>query len=371
MDAAPTIRRRAGSGAPFTAVPRITRYLMGKISLIAIAALATALIGGTVAVYAYDASNEDRIAEGITVAGVDVGGLDTDAARARVRRRVADRLEQPVTVTHGAKRFSLSAQDAGLRTDVGGMVDEAHRAGREGNMLGRTVRDLTGGEESTRVKLRVRYSKVAAARLVARVRKGVDRPALDARLNFPALTQVKEKEGSALETTKLQRQVQTALLSPGGDREIEAPTKVTEPKVTRADLAARYPAVLIVDRGSFRLRYYENLKLAKTYTIAIGQVGFDTPAGLYSIQNKGVNVAWNVPEKPWAGSLAGTVVPGGAPNNPLKARWMGIFAGAGIHGTDQTSSLGSAASHGCVRMAIPDVIELYDKVPVKTPIYIA
>jgi len=68
--------------------------------------------------------------------------------------------------------------------------------------------------------------------------------------------------------------------------------------------------------------------------------------------------------------MAGQVVPGGTPQNPLKARWMGIFAGAGIHGTDQTGSLGSAASHGCVRMAIPDVIELYDQVSVKTPIYI-
>ena len=49
---------------------------------------------------------------------------------------------------------------------------------------------------------------------------------------------------------------------------------------------------------------------------------------------------------------------------------MGIFDGAGIHGTDEPSSLGSAASHGCVRMAIPDVIELYDQVSVGTPVYI-
>ncbi len=69
--------------------------------------------------------------------------------------------------------------------------------------------------------------------------------------------------------------------------------------------------------------------------------------------------------------LAGTVVPGGVPENPLKARWLGIYDGAGIHGTDQTYSLGSAASHGCIRMAIPDVIELYDQVPVGAPIYIA
>ena len=96
-------------------------------------------------------------------------------------------------------------------------------------------------------------------------------------------------------------------------------------------------------------------------------MGLETPAGLYAIQNKAVNAAWTVPNSAWAGSLAGTVVPGGAPDNPLKARWMGIFDGAGIHGTDQTGSLGTAASHGCVRMAIPDVIELYDQVKVQTP----
>ena len=99
-------------------------------------------------------------------------------------------------------------------------------------------------------------------------------------------------------------------------------------------------------------------------------MGLETPAGLYAIQNKAVNAAWSVPNSAWAGSLAGQVVPGGAPDNPLKARWMGIFAGAGIHGTDQVGSLGTAASHGCVRMAIPDVIELYDQVKVQTPVYI-
>ena len=103
----------------------------------------------------------------------------------------------------------------------------------------------------------------------------------------------------------------------------------------------------------------------------MGQVGLETPAGFYAVENKAVNPAWSVPNSPWAGSLAGTVVPGGIPENPLKARWMGIYAGAGIHGTDDIGSLGTAASHGCVRMAIPDVIELYDQVEVKTPVYIA
>ena len=78
-----------------------------------------------------------------------------------------------------------------------------------------------------------------------------------------------------------------------------------------------------------------------------------------------------MPNSDWvAPADRGKVVPPG-PANPLKARWMGIFDGAGIHGTDQTASIGTAASHGCVRMLIPDVIELYDQVPVGAPIYIA
>ena len=74
----------------------------------------------------------------------------------------------------------------------------------------------------------------------------------------------------------------------------------------------------------------------------------------------------------WAGSLAGTYVPPG-PSNPIKARWLGIIDGAGIHGIDPSEygSIGTAGSHGCVRMRIPDVIDLYPRVPVGAPIYIA
>jgi lipoprotein-anchoring transpeptidase ErfK/SrfK len=97
--------------------------------------------------------------------------------------------------------------------------------------------------------------------------------------------------------------------------------------------------------------------------------GLETPEGLYHIQEKQVNPSWHVPNSSWAGELAGQVIPPG-PEDPIKARWLGIFEGAGIHGTEETWSLGQAASHGCVRMSIPDVIELYPQVEVGTPIYI-
>jgi lipoprotein-anchoring transpeptidase ErfK/SrfK len=102
----------------------------------------------------------------------------------------------------------------------------------------------------------------------------------------------------------------------------------------------------------------------------VGQQGLETPAGMYTVQDKQVDPSWHVPNSAWAGSLAGRVIPPG-PDDPLKARWIGITGGAGIHGTEQVGSLGSAASHGCIRMAIPDVIALYDRVPYGSKIYVA
>jgi lipoprotein-anchoring transpeptidase ErfK/SrfK len=99
----------------------------------------------------------------------------------------------------------------------------------------------------------------------------------------------------------------------------------------------------------------------------VGAAGFDTPSGLFSIREKQVDPPWHAPNRPWAGPYAGTTVPGGAPDNPLKARWLGIASGVGIHGTAEPWSIGSRASHGCIRMRVPDVIDLYPRVPVGAP----
>ncbi len=183
-----------------------------------------------------------------------------------------------------------------------------------------------------------------------------------------SLDPVPAKDGLAVDHSQLAKQVVKALDRPT-DRKVKAKVHKTKPDVTTGDLASKYPTYLVVDRSNFQLRLYKNLKLDKTYTVAIGAQGFDTPTGLYAIQDKEVDPVWHVPDSDWAGSLAGQDIPPG-PENPLKARWMGIYNGAGIHGTTDTGSLGSAASHGCVRMAIPDVIDLYDRVDVGTPIYI-
>ena len=337
---------------------------------ILVAVLLLVMIGGAVAAFAYDSSRDDLIAEGVTIAGVDVGGMKADEARRLVRRELQEPLERPIAVFRGPQRFRLSARDAGVKADIGGMVDEALTASRDGSIFSRVARDLTGGEEDAQVSARVTYSREAVERLVDRVEKKLNRPPRDAQVDFPSLERVKEQKGRKVRAAVLEQRLAQALTVPGVERRVKAPVRILKPKVTQDQLAAKYPVVLVADRSNFKLRLYKNLSFQKEYTIAVGAVGFDTPAGLYHIQNKAVDPAWHVPERDWAGDLAGTIVPGGTPQNPLKARWLGIYDGAGIHGTDQTYSLGTAASHGCIRMAIPDVIELYDQVEVETPVYI-
>ena len=144
----------------------------------------------------------------------------------------------------------------------------------------------------------------------------------------------------------------------------------TKPKITTGSLAKAYGTIVTIDRGNFKLRLFKNLKLSKTYGVAVGAPGYSTPTGRYTIANKAVNPAWTAPDSPWAGAYRNEVVPGGSAENPLKARWLGIVGGVGIHGTGAPGSIGSRASHGCIRMTVPDVIDLYPRVPVGSPVLI-
>src|SRR3954469_17202768 len=342
-------------------LPLITALLVGL------------LLAGAGAVYGYDRSRADLIADGVRIGGIDVGGLTPAQARVKLRRAVLDPLNRPVRVRAVGERFRLTPARARIAVDLDGSVAAALGRSRRGNMLGRTVRALSGGTVSADVPLDVHYSHRAVRQLVKRVGAAGDRDAVDASvdLEHASGTPTPSHEGRKLPARRLARDVRLQLLNTGARTLVRAHTRVGKPAVTVSDLEQKYPAVILVNRSAFQLTLYENLKPVKTYGIAVGQVGLETPAGLYNVENKAVDPDWHVPNSAWAGDLAGTVVPGTDPSNPIKARWMGIYAGAGIHGTDAIDSIGTAASHGCIRMTIPDVVELYDQVPVGAPVYIS
>jgi lipoprotein-anchoring transpeptidase ErfK/SrfK len=331
------------------------------------------LLAGAGGVYAYDHARAEEIGKGVWIGGVDVSRLTPAQARAKLRTAVLEPLSRPVVVRVRGKRHTLTPERAKVAVDIDGSVAAAIQRTRDGNMLSRTWRDVRGESLDAELELDISYSKRAIKRLVKRIGKEVDEPAVDASVDLENgdVTPQPSKEGRRLLARKLKRQVRKRLLDVGDSKTVKARTEVVRPKVTTDELAEKYPAIIVVNRSNFQLTLYKNLKVAKTYGIAVGQVGLETPAGLYHIQNKAINPAWSVPDSDWAGELAGQVIPGGTPENPLKARWLGIYDGAGIHGTDAEGSIGSAASHGCIRMRIPEVIELYDQVPVGAPIYIS
>lgn len=367
---------------------------MSRTTTISAAAVLAIVVACAAATVAYDDAHDDTIARGVSVAGIDVGGLGTRAARARLDARLTRRLQRTLVVVAGDRRFTLSAREARLRADLDAMVSDALARGRRGGILARTWRALTGGDVKAQIAPDVRFSEAAVRRLVARVDRAVARRPVDAGVAIAGDRVVVRRSlpGLALEPGKLRADVRRALRTVPADTGTATSTRTTAigttttaaaarlvrthlvktpPTVTTARLAHRYPTILAVDRSRFRISLFKHLRRVQTYPIAVGQVGLETPAGRYRIRNKAVDPAWHVPNSPWAGSLAGQVIPGGAPDNPIKARWLGVYDGVGVHGTSDRASIGSNASHGCIRMLVEDVEKLYDEVPVGTPIFIA
>jgi len=345
---------------------------LGVIPLIAIgvAALLIVLVAGA---YAYDQTRSDVIAKGVRVAGVEVGGLNQAAARRKVEAELSRRLGTGVTVTAGSRHWTLTAHQAALKINYENMVSQAVSVSRQGSFLSRSAREVFGGTVNREIALVDSYSHTAVHALLAKVKAAVNRAPVDATVQPGAsgLVAVPSKDGLAVDGSTLGARVDAALIGATAARTIHVPAHHTKPVITSGNLASKYPAFIVVDRSTFKLMFYSHLKLSKTYEVAVGMEGLETPAGLHHIEWEQVDPPWYVPKKAWAGALAGTVVPPG-PGDPLKARFMSIEGGAGIHGIDPSeySSIGHDASHGCVRMRIPDVISLYAVSPVGTPVYI-
>ena len=344
---------------------------MGRKTKIALITGIVVVLLGAAGAYAYDSSQKDKIADGVTIGGVDVGGMNAEEAKSAVHARLLAPLSHSLKVGYDGQSWKLTGKSLKIHADLDLAVEEALDESQSGGFPGRLVRYVTGGNLDERISPDITYSEPAVNKFVRKVAEAIDREPQDASVDpsGDSLEVVPAQNGRKLRDNLLTQQIAAAVLNADADHTIAAQTHATKPEVTGSEVASQYPSYLTLDRSTFTLRFWKNLKLDKTYTVAVGMEGLETPEGLYHIQEKEENPVWRVPESSWAGSLAGETIPPG-PENPIKARWMGIFEGAGIHGTEETESLGSAASHGCVRMAIPDVEELYDQVEVGTPIYI-
>ena len=284
------------------------------------------------------------IPAGVRVAGVRVGGLrPSDAVSA-----VHDAFAKPLAVVVDRSRLALDP------VKFASVYIETAVA---------RARVSTAG---TNVDLVVAVRGAPLRAWVAGVEKRFARAPVDATLKLkngkPFLT--KDKAGRRLDTTRLTERIVAALRA-NTRLPVRVRTKPVAPKVS----VGTYAKVIVINRSINRLYLYKGNKLSRTFPVATGQAIYPTPRGTWHIVVKYRNPWWYPPTSSlWARGLK-PVPPG--PNNPLGTRWMGLDApGVGIHGTDAPSSIGYSASHGCVRMQVPDAEWLFDHVDIGTTVFV-
>jgi lipoprotein-anchoring transpeptidase ErfK/SrfK len=302
------------------------------------------------------AADPTNVPQGVSAGGIDLSGATLDEARIRLETGIGGRINQDLVLGASGKPWTLKMADAKLTFDA---VTTAKRA----------LRAKVPGA----VPLKISHSRLAVRAWVASVAGKVAQQPRDAtvKITLRHIYRQRAKHGRALDQKQVAAAVDAAL-----DDGVNAPRLLhsrlvkVSPRVNANDLARVYGTVVTVDKANFKLRLFKRLKFVKSYGVAVGQPAYPTPSGLFHIANKQVDPVWSVPNSPWAGELQGTTVQGGSAANPLKARWMGIINGVGIHGTGEDYSIGSAASHGCIRMHVADVKDLFPRVPVGTPVLI-
>jgi lipoprotein-anchoring transpeptidase ErfK/SrfK len=301
---------------------------------------------------------EQRIAPGVKAGGLDVGNLTVAEAANKLQLTYGPPLYNPISVQVAGRRFRIAPKQSGLHFDTIVTAKRAYQAGAK--------------DPAADVPLATSFSAAPVRTFARSVAHAVYLAPRDAtiRITLRHILRRHSKTGRSLDVKALRAAIATTLSTPAAPHVIRPGRKVLKARVNANNLAKAYGTVITIDRAHFKLRLFKRLRFARSYGVAVGQPAYPTPTGRFSITDKQINPAWTAPNSPWAGELAGTTTPGGSTANPLRARWMGITNGVGIHGTSEDWSIGSRASHGCIRMHVSDVIALYRRVPVGTPVLI-
>jgi lipoprotein-anchoring transpeptidase ErfK/SrfK len=284
------------------------------------------------------------IPDGVTIGSVPVGGLTAEQARPLVEAAFAE----PLEIVHRRLSWRVDPERLGASPRIDAALSEALMA-------------APGSD----VELVVTVRGQAVRDYVATLARRVDRDPRNARLR---LVKLRPRITDARPGLRLDRNPTVAAIAQAlraNERgPVEVETVAVKPKVT----AASFGPVVVIRRESKRLFLYRGEKPRRTFRVATGQASYPTPVGRFTIVTKQRNPWWYPPASEWAEGLE-PVPPG--PGNPLGTRWMGLSAPlVGIHGTPDAASIGYSASHGCIRMLVPEAEWLFDRVRLGTTVFI-
>ncbi|HXF72440.1 MAG TPA: L,D-transpeptidase/peptidoglycan binding protein [Actinomycetota bacterium] len=345
-------RRTLGGGLPLV--------------LIALASLVVLGAGTGFAAYRYERARADRILPGVDIEGIDVSGM-TRAQAVRAVASLVDRtLDRELVVTAADRSWVVTPRELGMRADVEGAVDRALAVADELSLPSRfwhRFREIPVGRS---VAVGYSYDEAAVRAFIQEVYRAVAEPARDAaiRLEEGRVLLQRSRIGQALKEQLALARIRRALEE--GRSRVSLPVRDVEPEVTEANLGY----TIVVDRSRNELYLYRGLKLVKTYPVATARPPYVTPPGEWVVVDKRENPTWyNPAPEGWGADLPLVIPPG--PGNPLGTHALYLNApGIRIHGTYDTDSIGTYASHGCIRMYLQDAEELFDTVPVGTRVLI-
>jgi len=286
-----------------------------------------------------------RMPNGVRIAGVNVSGLDAGQARQQIGARFA----APVRFTFDRRHWAVSPGELGMDA---GIEDAVARA-----------RDAKTGDD---VGVSVDVDRNKVKEYVA---------SLDQRFGIPAENAVvvglvdghpkiaDSQWGRAVRRQTMVRAIVRTLRT-RIRQEIPVVTETLKPSVEKSG----FGPVIVINRGANSLQLFNGESLVRSFHVATGRSQYPTPSGTFRIVDMQTNPWWRPPNSEWAKGLK-PIPPG--PGNPLGTRWMGLSApGVGIHGTPDSASIGYSASHGCIRMLIPEAAWLFDHVQLGTPVLI-
>lgn len=320
--------------------------------------------GGSALAVADDLLRRDVMPTGASIDGNPVGGLARADAGRLVEEKVKGPLLAPASVRFRDRSFTLDPAGYVI-IDVEGMLDSALAPRTDAPLYARVLARVTEAPVGTEVKTVMKIDEAKLSAWIATIEPQVALPAVDASLSVATgMLQIsRETKGAAIDTTAAPRTLLDGLLA--GDKDIDLPVRVIEPKRSVATMGK----TLFVKLRTRKIYLYNGDQLEKEYRIAVGMGAFPTPTGNFKIVNKQRYPTWSNPGSDWAASMPAYIGPG--PGNPLGTRALYLDApGIRIHGTSKDYSIGTAASHGCMRMHRRDIEALFELVPVGTPVII-
>ena len=344
--------------------PRFVPRLKTVIILLLLALPLGAAAGIAKATYEYSEEYDGKILPGATIAGVDVGGMGRERALRAVRKALRPQMQRTVKVTWEDHTWKVTPDELGARSDAAAAVERALAASGDVSMFEKAQMRFLDEDLDFNHDVALKYPKKGAAAYIQGLASEFNRRATDASIDYSSgwVEIVPDRTGREIQTDESSKALLSALRK--GKRVAYLDVKTFKPEVTEED----FDQVVLLRQSDYTVYVYNDGEITHEWPVAIGQSAYPTPTGLWTVIDKVMGPSWTNPDPTgWGADMPDYIPPG--PSNPLGvAAIYWDASGIRFHGTSATYSIGTAASHGCVRLTNDDILEMYDVVEVGSPI---